>query len=118
MASPLNRPLVCPIVVGRVPYLAALDAQIEAARSAEGQVLFVTGEAGIGKSRLVAEARARAAARRMLVLAGRCFEPDHTFPYAPLLDLLRTYLAAQPADTAVREFATSAPAASLSVETQ
>ena len=108
MASPLNMPLVCPIIVGRVPYLAALDAQIAAAHAAQGQALFVAGEAGIGKSRLVAEARARAAARGMRILDGRCFEPDRTLPYAPLLDLLRNHLAVRPADAAVREFAASA----------
>ena len=50
---------------------------------------LVTGEAGIGKSRLVAEALAGLDAERARVLRGRCFEPDRALPYAPILDLLR-----------------------------
>ncbi|GAC1482862.1 MAG: hypothetical protein NVS2B12_37880 [Ktedonobacteraceae bacterium] len=47
------------------------------------------GEAGIGKSRLVAEAKAEASALGFLLLQGNCFQMDSSYPYAPLLDLLR-----------------------------
>jgi len=50
----------------------------------------VSGEPGIGKSRLVAEAKAYAEALDFLVLLeGHCFQTDRAFPYAPLLDLFR-----------------------------
>ncbi|HEU5431463.1 MAG TPA: AAA family ATPase [Thermomicrobiales bacterium] len=91
MASLVDRPIVCPALVGRAPHLAALEAQLTAARDGRGETILVAGEAGIGKSRLVAEARARATAREMRVLIGRCFEPDRVLPYAPLRDLARTH---------------------------
>jgi tetratricopeptide (TPR) repeat protein len=109
MATPFNTPPVCPVTVGRAPYLAALDAQLDATRTGRGGVAILAGEAGVGKSRLVAEARARAAQRDMSILEGRCFEPDRTLPYAPLLDLLRTHLGAQPSGATARDVAAAAP---------
>ena len=52
----------------------------------------MAGEAGIGKSRLVAEAARRAIERSCLVLRGGCSQTDSVCPYAPLLDLWRAYL--------------------------
>jgi class 3 adenylate cyclase/tetratricopeptide (TPR) repeat protein len=46
-------------LVGREPELAALRAAFESARDGRGQVAFVVGEAGIGKSRLLYEFRRR-----------------------------------------------------------
>ena len=76
MASLVDRPIVCPALVGRAPYLAAIEAQLTAAREGRGETIVVAGEAGVGKSRLVAEARTRATEQEMRVLTGRCFEPD------------------------------------------
>jgi len=61
-----------------------------------GQTALIAGEAGVGKSRLVAEISARARGRGRAVMQGRCFEPDRALPYMPLLDLLRTYLGPDP----------------------
>jgi len=109
MALPFDRPTVCPVIVGRGPYLAALDTHLDAARSGRGGVVLLAGEAGIGKSRLVAEAKARADAQGLSTLDGRCFEPDRTLSYAPLLDVLRTYLSGRPADTTAHDIAAVAP---------
>ncbi|MGH2533833.1 MAG: ATP-binding protein, partial [Thermomicrobiales bacterium] len=96
MVNPLDRPVVCPILVGREAHVEALARCLDEARAGGGQTLLVTGEAGIGKSRLVAEARALAAARGLLTLQGSCFESDRMLPYAPVVDLLRDWLAAAP----------------------
>lgn len=109
MVSPVDGPMVCPVLVGRAPYLAALDAYLERARESRGETIVVAGEAGIGKSRLVAEARVRAAARGLRVLAGRCFEPDRVLPYAPLRDLLRAHLAGHSGESLTQDFAAVAP---------
>ncbi len=74
MENPLTRAIVCPIVVGRTAELTALRLLIDRTRSGQGQVTLVCGEAGIGKSRLVAEAKAYAAAQNFLVLQGSCFQ--------------------------------------------
>ncbi|MGN6566107.1 MAG: helix-turn-helix transcriptional regulator [Thermomicrobiales bacterium] len=95
MSPALQQPTVCPVVIGRGAQLAALDTVLDTVAAGHGQTLALTGEAGIGKSRLVAELRTRAAARDMLVCEGRCFEPDRVVPYAPLRDLVRADLAQQ-----------------------
>src|SRR5579883_304912 len=87
--------LLCPVMIGRAPALAALDTCLELTREGKAQTLLVSGEAGIGKSRFVAEAKAQATSRAMWTLQGNCFEPDRALPYAPLVDLLRDLVASQ-----------------------
>src|SRR5258708_22758851 len=84
---------MCPVFIGRAPERDALHQLIDRTRSGQGQVALVCGEAGIGKSRLVAEAKIYAAQRDFLLLEGQCFQTDSAFPYAPLLDLFRSYFA-------------------------
>src|SRR5579859_4336259 len=86
-----NKPIVCPVLIGRAADLTALHVLVDQAKRGEGQVALISGEAGIGKSRLVAEAKAYAAGQGFLPLQGNCFQTDSAFPYAPLLDLLRSY---------------------------
>lgn len=90
---PGDQPTICPVVIGRAGEIAALRSLVEAAGSGRGGVGLISGDAGIGKSRLVAEARRFATERGLLVLQGDCFEADRAYPYAPLLDLFRTHLA-------------------------
>ncbi|HEX5166974.1 MAG TPA: AAA family ATPase, partial [Thermomicrobiales bacterium] len=97
MTTPLLQPVISPILVGRDEYLAALDSLASGVKAGQGVTLLVSGEAGIGKSRLVAEARTRfrrePAGR---VLQGHCFEHDAGLPYAPFVDLFHNMLAEQP----------------------
>src|SRR6266536_3679874 len=53
MVVPLNKPVVCPVVIGRTTELTAIHQLIESTKSGQGQVALLSGEAGIGKSRLV-----------------------------------------------------------------
>ncbi len=92
----LDKSVVSTTFIGRAPQLAALDNWLTQVGQGSGQVVLVGGEAGIGKSRLVTEARRRADQRGWQMVQGHCFEPDVVFPYAPLIDLLRTYLAGRP----------------------
>jgi predicted ATPase/DNA-binding CsgD family transcriptional regulator len=98
MTAPFHQQLVCPVLIDRVSELAALHALIDQAKSGRGQVVLLSGEAGVGKSRLVAETKAYAAAHDFLLLQGNCFQADLSSPYAPLIDLLQssaaTHLAA------------------------
>jgi DNA-binding CsgD family transcriptional regulator len=75
----------------------------------QGQAALVAGEAGLGKSRLVAEARARAERLGWLILQGNCFEPDRALPYAPFVDLLRALLEGRPSDAAADMLGPAAP---------
>jgi predicted ATPase len=95
MATPFHKPLVCPVLIGREQELTTLRLLTDRAKSGQGQVALVSGEAGIGKSRLVAEVKTSAAAHDFLLVQGSCFPTDHAISYAPLLDLLRSFLTGQ-----------------------
>lgn len=92
VAAHYNAPLICPVLVGRDRALSALKSIVSHAFRDTGRIALVTGEAGIGKSRLVAEVKAVISAETdepaPAIVQGNCFEPDRTLPYAPLLDLL------------------------------
>lgn len=88
----LDKPFICPTLIGRAQEHATLRALIAAVKGGEGRVALISGEAGIGKSRLVAEARNIACADGLLAVEGQCFQMDAAYPYAPLLELLRAYL--------------------------
>src|SRR5947199_4830114 len=86
-------PIICPVLIGRTAELTALHLLIDRARNGKGQIVLLSGEAGIGKSRLVAEAKTYATTQGFLLLQGQCFPTDRSCPYAPLLELLRAHLA-------------------------
>lgn len=92
MALSLYKPVLCPIIVGRAPALEMLKQCLEEAHAGHGQALLITGEAGIGKSRLVAQAKTWADQMGLGVFHGNCFESDRVLPYAPIVDLLRAHL--------------------------
>lgn len=60
-----------PVVVGRVAELAALRAAVKAASVRSGGVVFLVGEAGMGKTRLATEAVRLATSVGLCVLRGR-----------------------------------------------
>jgi predicted ATPase/DNA-binding CsgD family transcriptional regulator len=88
--TPYDQPIVCSVLIGRMLQLDSLRHCIDAAEDGRGAVAFISGEAGIGKSRLITEASAYAIAQGCLVLRGACFPPDSESPYALFVDLLRT----------------------------
>lgn len=98
MATPFSIPIVSPVLVGRDAHFAALRQCVDNVVGGAGQAVLIAGEAGIGKSRLLATSVADAEARGVRVLVGHCFEPDRSLPYAPILDLLRTFLLRRPAE--------------------
>ena len=55
-------------------------------------MVLISGESGLGKSRVVSEVKKHAERQHMLVLEGNCFELDHTTPYAPVLDHLQAII--------------------------
>lgn len=99
MTFSTEKPVVCPIVIGRDDEIAALEQALRQTLEGHGQTILIAGEAGVGKSRLIAATRARADRLGILRLQGQCFEPDAALPYAPLADLLRARLADLPPET-------------------
>jgi DNA-binding CsgD family transcriptional regulator len=92
MASLTVQSSICPVMVGRDDAVQWLSDRFVQAQQGAGQVALITGEAGIGKSRLIRALRDRFAAASPLVMHGMCFETDHGLPYAPVAGLLRAHL--------------------------
>ena len=80
MAAPLVKPILCPVLIGRGPYLSALNKCLDEAAAGHGQVVLVAGEAGIGKSRLISEVSTYASNRGFRSVTGHCFEQDEALP--------------------------------------
>ena len=77
-------------LVGRSLELAQLQAALADAAAGQPSLAFVVGESGVGKSRLVEELKARAAADGTRVLSGDCVElGEGELAYAPLVTALR-----------------------------
>jgi DNA-binding NarL/FixJ family response regulator/tetratricopeptide (TPR) repeat protein len=82
----------CPDFIDRVEESLALDAALERAREGGAATIFVGGEAGIGKSRLVAEFSRRAADRGARVLTGGCAPFGRSpLPFTPVVEALRVF---------------------------
>jgi class 3 adenylate cyclase/pimeloyl-ACP methyl ester carboxylesterase len=76
-------------LVGREHELALLQGTFADVQAGQGQAVFVYGEAGIGKSRLLLEFRRQAEAAGARWVLGRCVSYGHTIAHLPVLDLLR-----------------------------
>lgn len=87
-------------IVGRTTELAALVGGLDEARQGRGGVWFVTGEPGIGKTRLVEEAAERAIAAGASVHWGRCWEAGGAPAYWPWIEVLRALSRAPPSSHA------------------
>jgi len=78
-------------LVGREPELTGLNEVLEALLDGRGGVVSITGEPGIGKSRLVAEVQKRFDGR-ILFLIGHAVAYAGTIPYWPVREQLRAWL--------------------------
>jgi DNA-binding SARP family transcriptional activator/predicted ATPase len=76
-------------LVGRAAEIERLLEVLDRAWDGHGQVVALIGEAGVGKSRLLAEVAAEAVARGGRVLVGRCYEAEQILPFASWVDALR-----------------------------
>ena len=83
--------------VGRQSELECLHDALESAKAGHGRIIGVAGEAGVGKSRLFHEFKARSQQGCMVL---ETFSVSHgkAFPYLPLIDLLRSYFQITPQD--------------------
>ena len=78
-------------LVGRVREVATLVERFAQAKVGRGQVVFISGDAGIGKSRLLLEFRRRLAeaGESITWLEGQCISFGQSIPFLPLIDQLR-----------------------------
>ena len=98
--TPANGRLRGPLpLVGRTRELAALESLLEVGRDDGTSVVIVSGEGGVGKSRLAQELGARAERRGWKVAYGRAFPVETGVPYALFADAFLPILRGLDADT-------------------
>ncbi len=76
-------------MVGREVELATCLQAVDRLRAGEGGLLLVTGEAGIGKTRLVEELRLHASEQSMSWLEGRTLSFGRSISYWPFLEIVQ-----------------------------
>ncbi len=78
-------------MVGRNRELDKLELQVMKAINGQGSIVNIVGEAGIGKSRLVAELRNREVMKRVTLLEGRAISIGRNLPFHPIIDILKQW---------------------------
>jgi DNA-binding SARP family transcriptional activator len=80
--------------VGRETEVQTLLAHFEAIRKqGRGKTILLTGEAGVGKTRLVYESLQRITSIGATVLYGAAYEQEEQLPYQPFIEAFEQYLA-------------------------
>ncbi|MFF8477183.1 AAA family ATPase [Streptomyces sp. NPDC015414] len=88
-----------PSLVGRDSQLSLLESALADARQGRGGVVFLVGEAGVGKSRVAAEAVGGALGAGMRVLRGRSSTTGPAVPFRPLTEaLMSLFRSGEPMD--------------------
>jgi eukaryotic-like serine/threonine-protein kinase len=88
--NPLDR-LAGGVHVGREREVDALCEAADLAVAGRGELVLISGEPGIGKTRLAEELTTYAHLRDALVLWGRCYEGDGAPAYWPWMQVVRAY---------------------------
>jgi class 3 adenylate cyclase/tetratricopeptide (TPR) repeat protein len=78
-------------LVGRDIELNRLELQVMKAINGQGSVVNIIGEAGIGKSRLLAELKNREVLKRVTLLEGRAISIGKNLSFHPIIDLLKQW---------------------------
>ncbi len=91
-------------MVGRDKDLERLELQVKKAKNGDGSVVNIIGEAGIGKSRLVAELKKRDIINLATFLEGRAIATGKTLSFHPIIDLLKQWAQIKENDSAATAF--------------
>jgi ABC-type oligopeptide transport system substrate-binding subunit/DNA-binding SARP family transcriptional activator len=89
--SPLDVMALSPLV-GREREVAFLREYWQGAGAGQGGLILISGEAGVGKTRLVEEVAQHLRWQGVRVLWGRCYEFERLLPYQPVAEALRAIL--------------------------
>ena len=79
-------------MVGRERELASLLSGLDDAASRRGRLFLISGEPGVGKTRLADEVAVVADAKRMTLLVGHCSEHDEAVAYLPFVEILENFV--------------------------
>jgi DNA-binding CsgD family transcriptional regulator/tetratricopeptide (TPR) repeat protein len=109
MIGHMTRRMTSRQLVGRTAALQQLTDSLDSLREASPRHLLVSGEPGVGKTRLLSHSRAMAERDGTRVLVGGCVSMgDEGLPFAPYTEILRSLVAQ---DGAARVAALAGPAA-------
>ena len=86
-------------LVGREKDLSQLELQIHRLINGTGGIVTITGEAGIGKSRLMAELRRTEAVKKTMILEGRALSIGRSLSFYPIIDALKHWSRIREEDT-------------------
>lgn len=95
--------------VGREEEMGELLAGLEEALAGRGRLFLISGEPGIGKSRLAEELAEEARSRDARVLWGRCWEAGGAPAYWPWVQVIRSYVRDAELETLRSEMGAGAP---------
>ena len=84
--------------IGRRAERLALDTELQSAVAAQARIVLLTGEVGIGKSRLWREWSSNLTPRAA-ILEARCLDSTQALPFAPLVELFSQPVMTQKFDT-------------------
>ncbi|UCE15559.1 MAG: tetratricopeptide repeat protein [Candidatus Bathyarchaeota archaeon] len=90
VSLPSPEPIWARPLVDRENELSTLKGRLDDVLRGEGSLVFVTGEAGIGKTRLLMELKAYAKLRGALFLVGNCYR-EGAVPYKPWVQIIGEY---------------------------
>jgi predicted ATPase len=82
--------------VGRKDELKQLQQGLDKVKSGQGNIIFITGEAGVGKTRLATEMETLKASFDFEFLMGQCIYHEGVDPYLPFIDMFKGYLTEHP----------------------
>jgi DNA-binding CsgD family transcriptional regulator len=80
---------LAPTMIGRQAQIRELEEYLEQTRASAGRLVFVVGDAGVGKTRLLREFAGRVQADGVTLLSGHCYDEQPAPPYGPFVDALR-----------------------------
>ncbi|MHA1542948.1 MAG: adenylate/guanylate cyclase domain-containing protein, partial [Candidatus Hodarchaeales archaeon] len=78
-------------MVGRDKELNKLELQVMKAINGEGSVVNIIGEAGIGKSRLIAELKNLEVIKKIILLEGKAISIGENLSFYPIIDLIKQW---------------------------
>jgi tetratricopeptide (TPR) repeat protein len=78
--------------VGREQECARLRGFLQQALDGSGRIVMISGDAGVGKTRLATEVAAQAWRSGVRMLAGKCYDRDDALPYGPFVEMLEEAL--------------------------
>jgi class 3 adenylate cyclase/tetratricopeptide (TPR) repeat protein len=107
-ATPLSR-LVRGQLVGRDSEATQLQQHWALAQQARGQLVLLSGEPGVGKTRLAQELVGHAQKNGATILRGGCYEYEATTPYLPFVEAFREWTRRQSPEQLRTALGTTAP---------